>query len=443
MKRLYGALVVFLLWPSVHGERRMDRTWDKAVEELRQKLQFQTSTGDWVIVENSPEEGFSAGTTDGQGHFLLALCIPDTGYGASLTWDGEDSLGTDYDDVDDQPVTLNWRSPNLTQRKQWTHFTLEESDSVVLFDFVKPEETDAFLERLTLHGSLNTVVTVSKSGGTTQATFSLDGAPSAETVKACGQEQTPGPTPGPTPTPTPSDTTLYFPDYVDGDGWSVQLVLINVSATTSASVTVSVNDQSGQVVRNLFNSRLSFEVPSQGNRVLKSDGTGNIRRGWIEVHAATGSVSGLLTYRHIETGIEVAVEPVALGNHFALFVEETSDIGTGMAIFKPEASPTLELRIRDEAGDDPLDGTFITWRGFNQQALTIPEWFDVSGVDRGFLRDFRGVLFIRSEDDSLFAPLGLRFGKKKGSLSAVPVITVAQDDESEECEAPNPFGGCG
>ena len=73
--------------------------------------------------------------------------------------------------------------------------------------------------------------------------------------------------------------------------------------------------------RNLFNSRLSFEVPSQGNRVLKSDGTETIRRGWIEVHAETGSVSGLLTYRHIQTGIEVAVEPVALGNHFALFVE--------------------------------------------------------------------------------------------------------------------------
>ena len=301
VKRVLLILAALMFVPVSLAERIPDRTWENAVEKLRHKLQFQTSTGDWVIVENSPEEGFSAGTTDGRGHFLLALCVPDTGYGASLSWDGEDSLGTDYDDTDDQPVTLNWRSPNLTQRKQWTHFTLEESDSVVLFDFVKLEETDAFLERLTRHGSLNSVVTVSKSGRTTQATFSLDGAPSAETVKACGQEQTPGPTPG--PTPTPSDTTLYFPDYVDGDGWSVQLVLINVSATTSASVTVSVYDQSGQAVRNLFNSRLSFEVPSQGNRVLKSDGTETIRRGWIEVHAETGSVSGLLTYRHIQTGL--------------------------------------------------------------------------------------------------------------------------------------------
>ena len=422
MKRILLIPAALMFVPVALAERIPDRTWDNAVEELRQKLQFQASTGDWVIVENSPEEGFSAGTTDGRGHFLFALCIPGTGYGAFISSDGKDSLGADYDDLDDQPVTLNWRSPNLTQRKQWSHLSLEESDSVTLMDFLKQEETDAFLDRLTRHGSLNAVVTVSKSGRTKQATFSLDGAPSAETVKACGQEQTPGPTPD--PGPAPSDTTLYFPDYVDGDGWSVQLVLINVSPTTSTSVTVSVYGQSGRAVRNLFASGPSLRVPSQGNRVLKSGGTGNIRRGWIEVDAVTGSVSGLLTYRNIRTGIEVAVEPVALGNHFALFVEETSDIGTGMAIFKPKTAPTIELRIRDEAGDDPLDGNFVTWSNSNQQALTIPEWFDDSGVDRGFLRDFQGVLFVRSEDGSLFAPVGLRFGKKKGSLSTVPVIRI-------------------
>ena len=283
------------------------------------------------------------------------------------------------------------------------------------------------------------MVTVSESGGTKQATFSLDGAPSPETVKACGQEQTPDPTPD----PDPSEKTLYFPDYVDGDGWSVQLVLINTSATATASVTVDVYGQSGQAVRDLFHSESSFEVPSQGNRILKSDGTGNLRRGWIEVHADTATVSGLLTYRYIQTGIEVGVEAVELGSHFALFVEESSDIGTGLAVFKPETSPKLELRIRDEAGDDPLDGTFVTWRSFNQQALTIPEWFNVEGVDTGFLRDFRGVLFVQTEDGSLFAPLGLRYGKKKGSLSAVPVIAVVEDDGDEECTAPNPFGGCG
>ena len=38
----------------------------------------------------------------------------------------------------------------------------------------------------------------------------------------------------------------------------------------------------------------------------------------------------------------------------------------------------------------------------------------MEGVDTEFLRDFRGLLFLRTEDGSLFAPLGLRFRKTDG-----------------------------
>ena len=237
------------------------------------------------------------------------------------------------------------------------------------------------------------------------------------------------------------EETLYFPDFVDGGGWSVQLVLTNIGTTAGAAVVVNVYDQEGDSVTDLFDSATSFEIPSLGSQILKSDGTGQrIRRGWIEVRTATASVSGLLTYRHVVSGVEVGVESVELGDHFALFVEESSDIGTGLAIFKPESSPEIELRIRDEEGEDPLGGQVVRQGNFSQKALTIPEWFDQGGADTGFLRDFRGLLFLRSEDGSPFAPLGLRFGKQKGSLSAVPVIKIIDD---AGCAAPNPFGGCG
>ncbi len=237
------------------------------------------------------------------------------------------------------------------------------------------------------------------------------------------------------------EETLYFPDFVDGGGWSVQLVLTNIGTTAGAAVVVNVYDQEGDSVTDLFDSATSFEIPSLGSQILKSDGTGQrIRRGWIEVRTATASVSGLLTYRHVVSGVEVGVESVELGDHFALFVEESSDIGTGLAIFKPESSPEIELRIRDEEGEDPLDGQVVQLGNFSQKAITIPEWFDQGGADTGFLRDFRGLLFLRSEDGSPFAPLGLRFGKQKGSLSAVPVIKIIDD---AGCAAPNPFGGCG
>ena len=238
---------------------------------------------------------------------------------------------------------------------------------------------------------------------------------------------------------TSDAATFYFPDYVDGGGWSVQLVLLNTDATTAARAVVAVYNQNGQTVRGLF-SRSSISIPSLGTHVLKSRGTGSIRRGWITVEADTPSVSGLLTYRHNQTGIEVGVEPGELGTRFALFVEESTDIGTGLAIFKPDDSTGVELRIRDEDGNDPLDGEVVRARNFNQRARTIREWFEAGGVDTGSVTDFRGLLIVRSEDGSRFAPLGLRFGKNTGSLSAVPVVKLTDDDD---CPAPNPFGGCG
>ena len=59
-------------------------------------------------------------------------------------------------------------------------------------------------------------------------------------------------------------------------------------------------------------------------------------------------------------------------------------------------------------------------------------------MDAGFLRDFRGLLFLRSEDDSEFAPLGLRFGKGTSSLSAVPVIQIPDGAGIDGGQAPPP-----
>ena len=218
------------------------------------------------------------------------------------------------------------------------------------------------------------------------------------------------------------EAILYLPDYVDGGGWSVQLALSNLARRAGAAVVVTAYDQNGQPVPELFGSETAFEIPPLGSRVLSSAGTGPVRRGWIEVRTDPPAVSGLLTYRNSESGVEVGVAPVELGDRFALYVEETGKVGSGLAVFKPDPDSRIELRIRDESGRDPLEGAFIPGENFHQSARTLSEWFDVEGVDRGFLRDFRGLLLLRTEDESEFAPLGLRFGKGTGALSAVPVI---------------------
>ncbi len=217
---------------------------------------------------------------------------------------------------------------------------------------------------------------------------------------------------------------LIFPDYVEGDGWSVRLALSNVDPNAAVQVVVTAHDPDGRPVPDLFNSEAEFEIPSLGSRVLRSTGAGEIRRGWIEVRTGTPGVSGSLIYGHSGTGVEVGVAPVEQGNHFALFVEETGEVGAGLAVLKPNSDSRIELRLRDESGRDPLDDVFIPWRDFRQSARTISEWFDVDGIDGGFLRDFRGLVFLRTADGSPFAPLGLRFGKGTGALSAVPVIRI-------------------
>ena len=131
----------------------------------------------------------------------------------------------------------------------------------------------------------------------------------------------------------PVETSLYFPDYVDGGGWSVQLALGNIDAETAAEVVVEVYDQNGGPILDLFDSGSSFEIPPLGTRVSRSAGTGAIWRGWIQVRTRAAPVSGRLMYKQGTTGIEVSVEPVELGDRFALFVEESGDIGAGVAIF--------------------------------------------------------------------------------------------------------------
>ena len=219
-------------------------------------------------------------------------------------------------------------------------------------------------------------------------------------------------------------TILYFPDYVDGGGWSVQLVVSNADADAAAQVRVAVYDPDAQPVLDLFDSDTTLEIPSLGSRVLNSAGSGTIRQGWIQVETESATVSGVLTYRHAESGIEVGVEPVRLGTEFVLFVEESTRVGAGVAVFKPDAASRLELRIRDEEGSDPLNGGFVLWEDSHQAARTLPEWFAVEGVDTRFLGNFRGLLFLQSEDDTPFAPLGLQFGKRIPSLSAMPAIRL-------------------
>ena len=74
---------------------------------------------------------------------------------------------------------------------------------------------------------------------------------------------------------TPSGTTLYFPDYVDGEGWSVQLALSNPDATRNAAVVVTAYDPHGHEVSGFFDSGTRFEMRTTTPSLRSGCGLGN------------------------------------------------------------------------------------------------------------------------------------------------------------------------
>ena len=61
MNKLFGVLVPLLLISTAYAERRAEPTLDKIIQQFGGSLQFQTSDGDWEVLENSTEEGYAAG----------------------------------------------------------------------------------------------------------------------------------------------------------------------------------------------------------------------------------------------------------------------------------------------------------------------------------------------------------------------------------------------
>ena len=127
-------------------------------------------------------------------------------------------------------------------------------------------------------------------------------------------------------------------------------------ADTSAEAVVEVYDEFGGPILDLFDSGSAFEIPPLGSRVLRSSGTGEIRRGWIQVRTGTASVSGLLTYKQGTTGIEVSVEPAELGDRFRSVRRgvgrrrrRSGDLQAGGGVQHPAPSPR-------RSGERPVGG---------------------------------------------------------------------------------------
>ncbi len=208
--------------------------------------------------------------------------------------------------------------------------------------------------------------------------------------------------------------TFFFPHYGDGSGISMLFSLSNLS-TSEAAGTIRFYDRLGNpqplpLAEGLV-SELPILLPSHGTVALSTDGSSNpVKSGYVEVELDQEETSGVAIFR-LAPGLEASVLPLQPGRRYSVYVERSSTLDTGVALFRPSRETVVHLRLYDLSGSlrGELDWSFDG----NQVAAFLGEIFAGLG-------DVQGVLELESED--LFAPVGLRFGN--GVLSTVPVFEL-------------------
>ena len=388
---------------------------DQSNQTIRKQ---QTGSGNWTVLEDTSSDFLAATPSSPPGAVLAIGCsddIQDDVYAVTALWTGPKSLGTYYSDLQHQPITLNWRRPNLTQHRQWRHFSIDDADAVIVTNLSDESEVENFLNRLSQHSELEVVVTLSPGGATKSATFQVAGAPVDQVRQACGDAVTPP------PTPTDSDLpTLVFPQYVNGmyEGFTnfTRLILRNLAAIDDP-VTVSYLDSSGQVV----NSQ-THTVPARGTIDVRSSGTGPLMSGPLTVTSQSrmSQLHGTVMYDFL--GYRVSVPDSKLTIEAEVFVSKSADENTGLALYNPSATDTITLSL----GLYAASGQGV-WR--TPVTLSPGQHFarfvDDASLFSGYLNRqtrFTGHTVITSSGGEGFAVAGLLQDTATGALAAVSSV---------------------
>src|SRR5262249_37631975 len=204
---------------------------------------------------------------------------------------------------------------------------------------------------------------------------------------------------------------LNFPQFVDGAGWSTQVILVN-PASVSLTGTVHLYNTNG--TENSPAGGMPYSIAPRSCFVLRTnDPEKPIEVKSVQVRSNQGQIvpSGLVLFSFTNRGITVAetgVGPAAAGTAFRLYVENaddsvgTSAIQTGIAIANPSSIDPASVRIEAFARDGKSTGATTT--------ITIPAFGQMSAFVNQILasvpREFKVVLRITASVP--VAVMGLR-----------------------------------
>jgi hypothetical protein len=143
-------------------------------------------------------------------------------------------------------------------------------------------------------------------------------------------------------------SSLVFPQFVDGGGYTNTIILLNTS-TAPQSGMIRFRDDSGAsapvAVGGASNAEFAYNIPAGGAAVYETSGAGaSATAGYIEVTPDTGTTSpaGAGVFRLVQNGIvvtETGVSASSPSQRMRVFVDTSFGHDTGIAFVNPGSSP--------------------------------------------------------------------------------------------------------
>jgi hypothetical protein len=205
---------------------------------------------------------------------------------------------------------------------------------------------------------------------------------------------------------------LYFPQVADGGGWVTSIILLNTSNTvvTGRFSLMTNNGRAFVVTRpdGLRDSTFNYSIQPGGAHVFQTDGS--------PASPATGSVklvpdpgmfapvgAGVFSFARDGVRVSESGAPTAtLTTHARIYIDQSQDHDTGLAIMSPSSAATLSLKAFQ------VDGATAAGSGARTLSLSADGHSAsfIGGLISGLPANFTGVLDISSAVP--FAALTLR-----------------------------------
>ncbi len=239
-------------------------------------------------------------------------------------------------------------------------------------------------------------------------------------------------------TQSASYSSVYFPEFVDGGGYTTSVLLLNTSSQQESGTLQLLDNSGNPLVVNQAggstNSSFPYSIPPNGAFRFQTDGSpADVKVGWVRLAPDTGSQapigSGVFGYNPdtvlvSESGIPSAVSTT----HARVYVDLSGNHNTGLAI----ASLGVAANIAVNAFQ--IDG--VTAIGTSQGPLQLA----ANGHDAKFATDFisglpagfTGVLDISSTTP--FAALTMRLLRNERNEQLFTTFPIAYSTP-----APSPF----